>query len=238
MFNRACRILTSPADDHLPHAHGLTPTSAVGTARLSPSERWSRWKVLLLKVSLLFDTLQQQNKAKLLLGEAVYKSLFHSKHVSIADQPPMKFRFVKGQAVGKALAPGVGSKDAKKAHVDPAMCSHPDESMLPRGNLQDKWWTCQKCQSRWQRLPSNEVTPMTGAGSHLDLITFGKHTGDTYQQLMTNDRKYCQWVCQTAEEGEASTQLQRLAGYIQAQLMEESYEADGFFHAEMDQDDL
>ena len=76
-----------------------------------------------------------QVKTKTILGETAFKSLFpqHQQSLSLHQQAPMKYRFIKGQAVGQPRSKGEGKKDSAKAHMDPVMCQHPAESMIPSG---------------------------------------------------------------------------------------------------------
>ena len=116
--------------------------------------------------------------------------------------------------------------------MDPAMCQHPEDSMAPRGNKANKWWTCTKCASRWARTDLaivNESAEPMGE----DLVTFGKHMGKTYAQVYQEDQSYCEWVMTTVVQTEGAPPLQRLAHYIHTQQTAETFAADGW--AEMDQ---
>jgi len=161
----------------------------------------------------------------MLLGEQVYNSMFQTKVICPA-QEQTRYRFIRGEAVGKALPRGEGKKDAPKAHVEPAMCRHPEEDMQARGNKISAWWTCKKCMSRWERVRKEDLTSTTGAPSDLDMVSFGKHAGSTFQETYLNDPSYCEWAVRTAEEGEANHSLRRLAQYILSKRMTEVYEAD------------
>ena len=67
---------------------------------------------------------------------------------------------------------------------------------------------------------------VTEEPNHLDLVTFGKHTGETYQEVYSQDRMYCQWVLMTVEAGESSAQILRLAQYVYQMDVQETYLAD------------
>ena len=70
MYNRACRILESePTVRQAPHQR-TTPN------RLSIHQVVSRWRCLILKVSLIFETIAQRSKVKMLLGQEVYNVWF------------------------------------------------------------------------------------------------------------------------------------------------------------------
>jgi hypothetical protein len=229
MFQRACRILKNSEPEREPST--ATSSTRAATARWSEQERLSHWKSLLLKVFLLFQTIAQQTKSKLMLGETVYNYMFQTKVICPAPERTQS-RFVRGEAVGKPLPRGEGKTDRAKAHVDPVMCLHPDEDMLARGNKTTAWWTCKKCNSRWERTNSFVSTHQP---TDLEMVRFGKHAGTTFQDLYANDLSYCLWAVRTAEEeaanpgcGIANQALKRLAAYCCQKQMEESYEADDF----------
>ena len=128
-----------------------------------------------------------------------------------------KYRFIKGEAVGKPLPPGKGPKMQLKAHMDPAMCLHPEEHMIRGGNKDIcKWWTCAKCLLRWERFPASEVQNMSNEPTDMDLVTFGKHAGERYMDVYKNSPGYCTWVVNTAqtEPLTSSPELRRFAAYL------------------------
>ena len=179
-----------------------------------------------IKIQLVFQTIFQQTKAKALLGQTVYNQLFQVKVVSM-DTPPQKYRFVKGQALGKALPQGEGKKDQTTAHMDPTMCQHPDDEMLLRGNKGNLWWTCKKCLSRWERIPASQINTQTGEPVGTDRLTFGKHAGETYEEVYQNDQQYCSWAEWTvAEEASTSAPLARFVEWVGTTRLLESFEAD------------
>ena len=71
-----------------------------------------------------------------------------------------------------------------------------------------------------------------------DLVTFGKWMGKTYEQVFLQDQSYCEWVLTTVAQGEGAqnANLVRLAQYIHAKQVADTYAADGW--AEMDQEEL
>jgi hypothetical protein len=225
MLNRACRILGSTPESPAI----VSPPTVAATARLSSHERLSRWKSLMLKIQQMFYCLWIQTKTALLLGQPVYNQLFNARQYQIATPPSTKLRFIRGEVVGKQLPRGQGKEDASTAHVNPGLCHHPEDTMKPRGNLGNKWWTCKKCLCRWERLSHSEITPTTGTVDHLDLMTFGKHTGETYQEIAMHDPSYCIWARRTVEEEPTASQgLQRFVQYLTELALSQTYEADDF----------
>ena len=225
MFQRACRLL-QPSEPTPAHTTERSP-SAAAAARLSESERLSRWKALCLRLYLILQTAYQTNKAKILLGAPVYNRMFQSKQ-ELAVRGPVNYRFVNGQVVGKPLPPGKGDKDTKKPLVDPAICAHNDRDLMSRANKTTKWWTCKKCLSRWERLEVSEVTSESVEPQPQDLVICGKHTGETYLEVCQKDPAYCKWLLQSMEAGEIPEQLKRLAIFVLNQQLAETYEADPY----------
>jgi len=232
MFNRACRILDkntrTSASEQQPSG---TSSKSAAAAKFTESELNARWKSLVLKIFLMFSTIAAQTKAKLLLGVEVYERVFKTATTAKVKDWTGPFRFCKGQAVGQPRDSGIGPKDQQKAHMDPTMCQHNDQDMMPRGNKTDKWWTCQKCLSRWDRIPDALNPSSFAAPNDEDLVTFGKHAGSTFLHVYLEDTPYCEWVLRTLEEVPTPAKgspLQRLAQYITAQNIRESYAADGW----------
>lgn len=229
MFNRACRLLDktpSRSSSSGQQNTSETSTRSAGPAKYTESERLARWKSLLLKTFLVFTTIAAGTKAKLLLGAEVYAKLF--KTVTDASKPQEwtgPYRMCKGQFIGKPLPMGQGPKDKKKAHMDPSMCQHNSSDMIPRANKTDKWWFCQKCLSRWERIPENAELHYNPRDE--DLVTFGKHCGSTFLHVYLEDPNYCDWVERTVMETDppkgALTQLHQ---YIQSQGIRATQEAD------------
>ena len=140
---------------------------------------------------------------------------------TMVEMPPKFTRVIDfhGQkfVVGPALEPGTGKKDAKKATHDPKVCQHPSDLMLGRGTQQSKrWWTCQCCQSRWERIPLSDYNPVLHeAPKDTDILTYGQMMGYTYIQAWNLDQQYCQWTLMTAESTkDASAHLKRFAAWI------------------------
>lgn len=236
MFNRACRILAqNPSEKST-----ATSSERVGSAKLCESERLSLWKMILIKVQLILQTAFQQNKAKLLLGEAVYNRMFSSTPTLRDASEPINYRFLNGQAVGRQRPPGTGRLDSQRAHMDPAMCQHPADKMRARANKTDKWWICTACLSRWDRLDTTELN-LTQGPQDLNVLNFGKHMGSSFQEVWIQDRRYCEWILQTAENGDSSKEIHQFAQYLQQKRIEETYEMDpesAWLRAEMEQDEL
>jgi hypothetical protein len=178
----------------------------------------------------MFSTIAAQTKAKLLLGMDVYERVFKTATTAKVKDWTGPLRFCKGQAVGQPRDSGAGPKDLQKAHMDPTMCQHNDQDMMPRGNKTDKWWTCQKCLSRWDRIPDASPSSLATPDDE-DLVTFGKHAGSTFLTVFLEDTPYCEWVLRTQEEvptPATGSPLQRLAQYIHTQNIRETHAADGW----------
>ena len=237
MLSRASRILNKTVEEKKPTK---TPGNAAAAARLSESERVLLWERLLRKVSIIFQTLYQQRKARLLLGEKVYDHLFQKEVTAASSKPTpaLELRFLRGEVVGKALDPGAGKVDKARAHMDAAMCQHPDSAMKTRSNGKQKWWACIKCLSRWERLSVNEVPAQNLEASDQTLVTFGKHAGETFLETYQTDKQYCQWVQSTVENENSSVEFQRLAAYIHTKELEETYEMDGFEYTDVGDEEL
>ena len=82
------------------------------------------------------------------------------------------------------------------------------------GNKSMKGRMCSQCLSRWERSDIHRATETGITLNPHDLVTFGKHTGSTYQEVYQTDKPYCQWVMMTAQMGESSEEVTRLATYI------------------------
>ena len=110
--------------------------------------------------------------------------------------------------------------------------------MQQRGNAKTSWWHCAKCMSRWARTDLALVNTLTPEPNSLDLVTFGRHMGKTYEQVL-QDPQYCKWVMDTVGQGESvnNNNLQRLGEYIHHVQLQESYAADDWVN-DMEQDEL
>ena len=188
---------------------------------MSPAERRCRWKTVMIRISIFFRVIAEQIKVKYLLGHRAYKQLFgqtdQEPHHYVPSLP-WKYRFIKGEAVGKPLPPGQGPKMKQKAHMDPQLCQHPEADMKKGGNKDTcKWWTCARCLLRWERKSMEEVQGTSNEPTDMDYITFGKHSGARYKDVYENDQQYCQWVVNTArrEPLMSSVELRRFAAYLQ-----------------------
>ena len=118
--------------------------------------------------------------------------------------------------VGKELPEGKGVKDQKKHTHDPMTCQHPSEVMCGRGGRGDlKWWCCQACGTRWERILLSSFEGTTDRPSGSDLVTFGRHAGKTYNTVYVQDPGYVNWILQTAESGDSpSASLLKFARYL------------------------
>jgi len=151
-----------------------------------------------------------KEKTRAALGKNVYESIFDRAQQIAALPPPVPiFRIREGQIMGKRLEPG-----KEPPSVDPLMCQHPDSKVKPRANKTLKWWTCTLCQSRWLRIPLEEVEPQGTNFNDQDLVTFGNYMGQTYLAVY-HDRHYAELIIRQAEmEQGASPALKRLAQYL------------------------
>ena len=238
MYRRACSILQQP--DATASRSSNQPATRP-TRKLTSEQVVSRWQTLAIKIGLIFQMIAMETKVKKLLGEPVFNRWFSpamTETVTRANQPIVS-RVIKGQAVGLALSRGAGPKDALKAHMDPALCQHPEDDMQQRGNAKNKWWFCTKCMSRWVRTELALVNTLTPEPNSLDLVTFGRHMGKTYEQVLQQDPQYCQWVLDTVAQGESvnNHNLMRLGEFIHHVQLQDSYAADGWVE-DMEQDEL
>ena len=90
------------------------------------------------------------------------------------------------------------------------------EQELRMSNI-DKW-----TMNRIQMEGLKKVLEIT-EGDFRDLVSFGKHGLLTYQELYDQDKSYCRWVVETAQERQEKSdfRLRRLARWIQKQDEEE-----------------
>ena len=118
--------------------------------------------------------------------------------------------------VGKEMTEGQGLIDKTKRTHDPSVCQHPSDLMHGRGGRgEKKWWSCQLCGTRWERIPLVNLEAKTELPGPMDRITFGKYMGKTYQTVHLQHPEYCDWILRTAETGDSpSQQLLRLARYL------------------------
>jgi hypothetical protein len=189
------------------------------------------WKRLYLLAETLLRFTQRKNYITELMGkEAVTPPEEDEEYerISVNDGDPGYPRTNQGESwrtlvfqnkkfvVGKELPEGVGMRDLTKRTLDPSLCQHPTDLMFARGGRGDKkWWLCQACGTRWQRIPLDDLAPRTETLGSRDRITFGKYLGQSYQQVYLNHPDYCQWVLQTAETGDApSWMLIRFAKWL------------------------
>jgi hypothetical protein len=238
MYRRACSILQQP--DATASRSSSQPATRV-TRTLTSEQVMARWQTLVLKIGLIFRMIATETTVKQLLGELVYNRWFRKPMTDTATRAiqPIVSRVIKGQAVGRELARGEGKQDAKKASMDPALCQHPESDMQSRGNAKNSWWHCAKCMSRWERTDVALVNTQTQEPNSMDLVTFGRHMGKTYEQVL-QDPQYCKWVLETVEQGESvsNLNLRRLGDYIHHVQMQATYAADDWTNADMEQDEL
>lgn len=189
---------------------------------LSAERVYVLWRRLVLKLGLILNYHRERNRIALLIGEQAL-TVHQRPHQTEAQQTDVLPKFTrvltfKDQkfVVGKERAPGEGRKDATRVTHNPTVCQHPSDRLQARGGRnQDRWWTCMACQSRFDRIPLEEFEPKMGdTTTDHDLLTFGTHMGHTYRQVWDRNQNYCQWILQTAENGDSSQQLRRFAQYV------------------------
>ncbi len=186
MFSRASRIFNTSQSSSDPG-----PASAT----LSETARLSRWRKIIIKVQLVFQFLSIQEKTRKLLGEAVFDSfLGHNNRAAPTADPSQTYRMLNGEVVGRPLKPSDTDKAKATAKMDPAMCKHPANMMKARSNRRPNgtgvdWWVCLMCTSRWERLKQSDLqgTGMIPSYCPEDLVTFGKHSGETMQEVWEKD---------------------------------------------------
>ena len=91
--------------------------------------------------------------------------------------------------------------------VSKALCDHPDSAMKRGGNDNrksgggTKWWTCDLCKQRWERIPMATISPdYNQVPTDHDLLTQGRYMGSTYLEVITQDWPYCEWVVTTSHQ--------------------------------------
>ena len=188
---------------------------------------WQRFRILLtmflrftqqknfllsiLPAELINPTEDEDDFEKIDVGDARPKPKEKKKN------KPFRILPFKGESfvVGDRLIAGKGAKDLKKHTHDPIVCQHPSAQMFARGGKDEKkWWTCTACGGRWDRVPL-AYYELTSAPKCRDILTFGKHAGQTYDYAYLNDMAYCQWIMMTMESGDSSCQqLKKFARYL------------------------
>ena len=123
-------------------------------------------------------------------------------------EPVLEFtRLIGNELVGKCL--GVSTQSKALVTTTPELCTHPNSSMVRRGNapqliegkrIQSKWWTCKDCHTRWERIPMPNREDR--APEDHDPLVFGKHVGKTYAEVFQRHPSYVKWVVTTAQEAD------------------------------------
>ena len=87
-----------------------------------------------------------------------------------------------------------------------------------------KWWTRELCRTRWERIPTESISPdHTQVPRDADILTQGRGLGSTYAEVMNHDWTYCQWVVSTSQQESSMAWINHFALYIlnnQPQSME------------------
>ena len=185
--------------------------------KTSDTRKWSsrqleaRWGTILLKIELLMRVFQIKNMTKILLGEQNYLRLCGKvRHLPEAPEAPEITKVIQGEVVGKQKAePGDG-----EVKVDPDICQHPEKDMKRRGNRKSRWWTCDLCQTRWERRTVDSVL-MTGPVGGNEILLTEKYLCKTFNSVMLSDPSYCQHAVASAEQEPSTHQsMRRFAQYI------------------------
>ena len=184
---------------------------------LEEKQRLARWKVVTLKLLLVLQAFALKNRTQAALGTDAYKRIFQrarEEDRQAGNQSP-HHRMINGELIGKPLKPGDGTPT-----VDPQMCNHPTAEMKRRGN-KAKWWTCQLCQSRWERIIP-EIP--TGFPTDDELMLIGQHAGKSFLHIWNFEHQYVHWIRLTAETTPGDVrlggpgvepQIYRLAAYLE-----------------------
>ena len=220
MFSaRASRIaLTSTGTSSTPSAR----TTRV--RRNSPEWLTHAWKRLVIKIKMVLQVFQLRAQTVASLGVETYKRLFAAQSRQVQAQAATAQnqiqKIVRGEAVGRTL-----DKDGKgRVTVAKELCDHPDSAMIRGANDNRKsgggmkWWTCELCRTRWERIPMATIAPnMQDVPKDDDLLTQGRYMGSTYLEVITSDWPYCEWVVTTSQQETTIKWLQHFALYILAQ---------------------
>ena len=230
---RASRIL-NPSTSRPTRGTGAasSSTSGAATAQLSPQQRIARWKIVTLRILWVFMALRVKTSCSAALGKNNYLRLIGAaKEQEKKDEEKGKKRVIYGWVLGKKLPPGKGPVE-----VDPEVCDHPTSHMKPRSNLHRKadgdvggkqWFTCLKCQSRWERTPlqAEEEPP---EGKDWSLMGFGRWRDLTYQEVLEQHPDYAEWCELIVETEEASAQMEKFVRWKVSKLKQEKEpEAEG-----------
>ena len=140
--------------------------------QLSDDQLTARWRSLTIKLHLVIRVFTIKNMVKTLLGPQNYLRMCgNARRQAENPEAPIVTRVIGGEIVGKPKEPGDGV-----VQIDPRLCQHPEQKMKPRGNRSDKWWTCESCQSRWERR-SLESLIQTGPVTGGEIMLTGRHLG-------------------------------------------------------------
>ena len=113
LLERLTRILHTPA----------TPSTSLSNQRtkhdrLTSVERCNRWIHFVKKLDILFLAAHYALKAKHLLGDQAFQSLFQKRQTTITQlsQTAAPPRFIRGEIVGQPQDPGDGKVDRAKGY--------------------------------------------------------------------------------------------------------------------------
>lgn len=224
MSQRASRVLQQGTE-----SRRSTTFSGVTIVRSIPPERIQHmWRRLYLLAEAFLRFTQRKNFLMTVMGEDTInppeEEEEYEKIYVDPDRPSQKtnkpWRIITFQGekyvVGKEMPEGKGVVDKKKHTHDPLTCQHPSDMMSGRGGRGDKkWWCCQACGTRWERILLSSFEGTKDRQSGTDLITFGKHAGKTYNTVYVQHPDYCDWILRTAETGDSPCQsLLKFAKYL------------------------
>jgi hypothetical protein len=195
------------------------------TAHLSSRTRIHKWYILVGKIAMVFRHTLSKQQTIAVLGKEAYLRIFQAiKATAAPTAAETVVRMIKGQIVGKMIPPPLKKpKGQAEPRVPPDECKHEPHFMKPRGNDKKNssgkgiWWTCIMCNSRWERRLVDEVPEGTPQDS--EVLTFGKHAGQTFLDASIENPKYCEWVVGTVTDphSDPCPQMQRFSEFLLTQ---------------------
>jgi hypothetical protein len=172
----------------------------------------------MLKVLIVLNVFDHKNRVMAVLTKPVYGRLMGD--IKTQDEKNHESdkivitRVVNGEIMGKLLQDSETGLPTKEA----MLCPH--KNLQRRGNKWRKWFVCKDCLQRWERteMPSQASVPCAE-----DLMLFGHHAGQTYEEVRIGYPSYTTWVKLTAvEEEQTCTMLMRFAQYVATEEQREA----------------
>jgi hypothetical protein len=168
--------------------------------------RIHKWKIFVTKIVWVFRHAISKHQTVAVLGKEAYLRVFQSIKATAAQAAAETVvRMIKGQIVGKMIPPPskkpIGQPEPR---VSPDVCQHEIQFMKARGNCKKNstgkgvWWTCINCNTRWERRLLDEIPEGTPQDS--EVLTFGKHAGQTFLTASIENPKHCEWVMGTVTD--------------------------------------